>query len=207
MSAAMWMKRTGEGSPRLKARIAGGLYVFSLLTALFLEVFLRGKLGYAVDIVQMSGMAVVTLLCYYIFKEVNKSLSLLAASFNLVGLAFEAFRFNPHGVNIALVFHGVFCILIGYLIFRSLFLPRILGVLMAFAGLNWLTFLLASLEKYLSPYNLACGLIGEASVFLWLLAMGVNAQRWREQAGAASAFIRTWKPPSPVDMRRTPAER
>jgi len=207
MSIAVWRERIEEVSPRFKARMAGGLYVFSVLTALFLELFLGGRLGYAANIIQISGMAAVTLLSYDIFKAVNKSLSLLASSFNLVGLASEVFRLNPHGVNIAIVFHGVFCILIGYLTFKSAFLPRILGALMAFAGLSWLTFLLPPLAKYLSPYNLACGLIGEASVFLWLLVMGVNAQRWREQAGTASAFIRTWKPPSPADIGRTPAQR
>ncbi len=206
MSTAIWMERIREVSPRFKARMAGGLYLFSVLAALFLEVFLGGRLGYAANIIQVSGMAAVTLLCYYLFKAVNKRLSLLAASFNFVGLTFEGFRLNPHGVNIAIVFHGVFCILIGYVIFRSAFLPRILGVLMAFAGLSWLTFLLTSLTNYLSPYNLACGLIGEASVFLWLLVMGVNAERWREQAGTAIASVRKWKPPSPADMGRTPAQ-
>ena len=71
----------------------------------------------------------------------NRGLSLLAAFFNLVGLAFEALRLNPRGVDIALVFTGFYCLLIGYLIFRSTFLPRILGALMAFAGLGWLTYL------------------------------------------------------------------
>jgi hypothetical protein len=56
---------------------------------------------------------------------------------------------------------------------------------MAFAGLGWLTYLSNPLVNYLSPYNLACGLLGEASGFLWLLVMGVNAQRWKEQASAA----------------------
>ena len=206
MGTAVIMKRVAEVSPRFKARIAGGLYVFSVLTALFLELVLGGRLGYAANIIQMSGMAAVTLLCYSIFKAVNKSLSLLAASFNLVGLAFEAVRLNPHGTNIAIVFHGVFCILIGYLIFRSAFLPRILGVPMAFGGVSWLTFLLTSLAKYLSPYNLACGLLGEALVFLWLLGMGVHTERWKEQADPTSAFIRTWKLPSPADMGRTAAQ-
>jgi Domain of unknown function (DUF4386) len=206
MSTATWMERIREASPRFKARMAGGLYVFSVLAAVFLELFLGGRLGYAANIIQVSGMAAVTLLCYYIFKAVNKRLSLLAASFNFVGLTFEGFRLNPHGVNIAIVFHGVFCILIGYVIFRSAFLPRILGVLMTFAGLSWLTFLLTSLTNYLSPYNLACGLIGEASVFLWLLVMGVNAERWREQADTAIASVRKWTPPSPADLRRTPVK-
>ena len=164
--------------------MAGVLYVFSVLTAGFTE-FVRGRLGYAADNIAISGMAAVTLLSYDIFKPVNRSLSLLAAFFNFVGLTFEAFRLQPHGVNIAMVFHGFYCILIGYLIFRSTFLPRILGVLMAFAGLSWLTFLSNPLVNYLSPYNLACGLIGDVSVFLWLLVMGVNVQRWKEQASAA----------------------
>ncbi len=183
MSTAPWMERIREVSPRFKARMAGGVYVFSVLTAIFLELVLGGRLGSAANIIQISGMVAVTLLCYSIFKAVNKSLSLLAAFFNLVGLTFEAIRLSPHGVNLAVVFHGVFCILIGYLIFRSAFLPRILSVLMGFAGLSWLTFLLPSLANHLSPYNLACGLIGEASVFLWLLVKGVNVERWKEQAG------------------------
>jgi hypothetical protein len=187
MSTAMWKERIREVSPRFEARMAGGLYFFSVFTAIFLELFLGGKLGYAANTIQISGMAAVTLLSYYIFKAANKNLSLLAACFNLVGLIFEAFRLNPHGVNLAVVFHGIFSFLIGCLIFRSAFLPRILGGLMAFAGLSWLTLLLPSLATYLSPYNLACGLIGEASMFLWLLVMGVNAQRWRVQAGTASA--------------------
>jgi len=188
MSTAMWKERIRAVSPRFEARMAGGLYFFSVFTALFLELFLGGRLGHAANTIQISGMAAVTLLSYYIFKAANSNLSLLAACFNLLGLTFEVFRLNPHGVNLAIVFHGVFSTLIGYLIFRSAFLPRILGGLMALAGLSWLTFLLPSLASYLSPYNLACGLVGEASMFLWLLVMGVDAQRWRVQAGTASAY-------------------
>lgn len=97
-------------------------------------------------------------------------------------------------MNIGLGFHGFYWILIGYLIFRSTFLPRILGALTAIAGLCWLTFLPPSLANYLSPYSLASGLVVEGLVFLWLLVMGVNSQRWRDQARAAKASIRTWEP-------------
>jgi hypothetical protein len=187
MRTAMWKERVRAVSPRFEARMAGGLYFVSVFTAIFLELLLGGRLGHAANTIQISGMAAVTLLSYYIFKAANSNLSLLAACFNLLGLTFEVFRLNPHGVNLAIVFHGVFSTLIGYLIFRSAFIPRILGGLMTFAGLSWLTFLLPSVASYLSPYNMACGLIGEASMFLWLLVMGVNAQRWRVQAGTVSA--------------------
>ena len=79
-----------------------------------------------------------------------------------MGLTFEALRLNPRGVDVALVFTGFYCLLIGYLMFRSTFVPRILGALMAFAGLGWLTYLSNPLVSYLSPYNLACALLAEA---------------------------------------------
>ncbi len=177
-----------KATPRFYARLAGGLYVFSLLTAMFLELFLGGRLGFAANIIQMTGMLAVTLLLYRIFKPVSRSISLLAATFNLfglVGIVFEVFRGNPQAENFAMVFHGIFCLLTGYLVFRSDFLPRILGVLIAIGSLSWLTYLSPSFASYLSSYNVACGLLGEASLFLWLLVMGVNVQRWNEQAATA----------------------
>jgi len=39
------------------------------------------------------------------------------------------------------------------------------------------------LASSLRPYNLALALLGEGSLTLWLLAMGVNVERWMEQAG------------------------
>ena len=59
------------------------------------------------------------------------------------------------GLDIPVVLNGFYCLLIGYLIFRSIFLPRILGALMAIGGLGWLTFLSPPLASHLSPYNLA----------------------------------------------------
>jgi hypothetical protein len=89
------------------------------------------------------------------------------------------------GVSICFVFFGVYCLLIGYLILKSTFLPRILGVLMASAGLGWLTFLSPPLANYLSPYILVLGFLAELALMLWLLVMGVNVQRWKKQASAA----------------------
>jgi Domain of unknown function (DUF4386) len=185
MSTAVMMERIAAASPRFKARIAGALYLLSLLTAAFTELFVRGRLNLAGGLIAVSGMIAVTLLLYDIFKPVSRGLSLLAAFFSLMGLTFEALRLQPRGVNLAIVFDGFHCLLIGYLIFRSTFLPRILGALMAFAGLGWLTYLSNPLVNYLSPYNLASGLLGEGSVMLWLLVMGVSVQPWKEQASAA----------------------
>lgn len=187
------MKRIAETSPRLKARMAGVFFLLTMLTAALTEFVFRGRLSFAADlaagIVEVSGMVAVTLLLYGIFKPVNRGLSLLAASLNLMALMFEVLQLQPRGVSIGLVFHGFYWLLIGYLISRSIFLPRMLSGLMAIAGLGWLTYVSPTLANYLSPYNLVSALLAEGMVMLWLLVMGVNVQRWEEQASAGASNL------------------
>lgn len=87
--------------------------------------------------------------------------------------------------NIGLVFFGVYCLLLGILILRCIFMPRILGVLMVLAGLSYVLFLSPPLARSLQPYILVFPGVGQISLTLWLLVFGVNEQRWREQASAA----------------------
>jgi uncharacterized protein DUF4386 len=89
------------------------------------------------------------------------------------------------GSDIVMVAFGFHVVLIGYLIFKSTFLPRILGTLIAVGGLGWLTLLSPPLAQSLSPYNLAAGFLGEGSPMLWLLVTGVSVQRWERQASPA----------------------
>lgn len=103
----------------------------------------------------------------------------------LQALAYVFLQLNTQAWNAFLAFFGFYCFLIGYLIFRSTFLPQIIGVLMAFAGLGYLTFLSPPFAEYVSPYNLTPAAFGEGSLMLWLIVMGVNAQRWKDQANAA----------------------
>ena len=104
----------------------------------------------------------------------------------LRALALLCLQLYARAFHIYLVFFGVWCVLIGYLIFRSTFMPRILGVLEAVAGLCWLTFLWVPLAHHLSPYNQAVAGVGEIALMLWLLVKGVNAHRWNERAAAAA---------------------
>jgi hypothetical protein len=193
MTTCVMMEQIAEASPRLKAKIAGVFYLLTILTGGFAAVFVgRGLVVYgdAANLIATACYIVVTRLFYDMFKRVSRRVSLLAAFFSLVGCApgaLSLFHLVPYHTN-PLVFCGFYCLLIGYLIFRSTFLPRILGVLMAFGGLGWLTFLSPPLANYLSPYNLAPGLLGEGSLTLWLLVMGVNVHRWKEQASAAEQW-------------------
>ncbi len=179
------INRIREAQPGFKARIAGVFYSLSVATAIFAEAFVRGKLLYAVGLIPVLCFTVVTLLLYSIFRPVNKSTALLAALSNLVGLAFEALELHLQDVNAALVFHGFYCLLIGYLVFRSRFLPRILGALMVIAGLAWLlTSLSSPLAHLLHPYSQALGFLGEGSLMLWLLLLGVNVPKRKEKSDA-----------------------
>ncbi len=64
----------------------------------------------------------------------------------------------------------------------SKFLPHILGALMVLAGLGWLLFLIPAVAKHFGTGIEVLGVLAEGSLMLWLLAMGVNAQKWQKQA-------------------------
>ena len=103
----------------------------------------------------------------------------------LQALALLFLKVNDRGAAIALVFFGFYALLQGYLIIRSKFLPRIVGVLSVLGGLGWLSFLYLPLGYHLFPYIAALGLLGSVLLILWLLVFGMNEQRWKERASAA----------------------
>jgi hypothetical protein len=106
-------------------------------------------------------------------------------------LALMFLNLHTQGLNICMIFFGFYCLLMGYLIFRSTFLPRIIGGLLMLAGLCYLTnycatFLSPEFAARLFPCIPIPGL-SEVVLALWLLVMGVNMKRWKEQADAAGA--------------------
>jgi len=241
MGADEMTDRIAEGSPRLKARMAGSCQLLEAITAVFGQVFVLGRLvvsgnaaataanilghvplfwlGFASSLIGVAFHVAWVLLMYVLLKPVNRSLSLLAVLFVLVSCVMQAFtsllylapllilqggsslsaftleqlqalalmflKLNQYAFNINLVFFGLWCVLTGYLIFRSTFLPRIMGVLLAIDGLGFVTYLYPPLAYHLFiPYLAAASALGEIPLELWLIVMGVNEQRWKEQASA-----------------------
>jgi hypothetical protein len=103
----------------------------------------------------------------------------------LQAIAFMFLAWNSQTYNFYLVFFGLWCMSIGYLVFRSGFIPRILGAGMALAGVGYFTYLYPPLANFLFPFNLALG-IGELALLVWLLIRGVDERRWNERAAIAT---------------------
>jgi len=109
----------------------------------------------------------------------------------LQAMALVFLRLNAQSFNISMVFFGCQCFLAGWLIAQSIFLPRVLGVLLCAGGLSYVTaslanFLSPAIGAQLAPFILPAALLGEGSLSVWLTVAGVNGARWQEQAGAAA---------------------
>lgn len=173
-------------SPRFKARLAGVFYLLNIATGASALVLINGRV-LALSIATFCYV-VVTLIFYDLFRPVNPRLSLVAALFSLAGCIIgllSPLHLADVQIN-SLVCFGLYCLTIGYLILRSTFLPHVLGALMAVGGVGWLTFISPALAHTLTPFNMLPGIVGEASLTVWLLARGVNVQRWEELAIKAS---------------------
>lgn len=101
-------------------------------------------------------------------------------------LAYLPLRAYEHGFGVSLIFFGCACICLGYLIFKSGYLPKIIGILMQAAGLSYLIgsfamILSPSLASHLFPLILAPALVGEGALSLWLLIKGGDAPYARPQ--------------------------
>jgi cobalamin biosynthesis protein CobD/CbiB len=182
-------ERLAVETRRSGARITGVVYLLYFLTAVFSQLFARGDhavLYKSISIIAEIFYLALTIRFYFLFKPVSTVISLLAALFGFMGCANDLLRIfgiAPYKIN-PLVFFGPYCVLIGYLILRSNFLPRVFGVLLVVAGVGWLTFL-SPLATHLSTFLKVLGFLAEVFLMLWLVVKGVNEQRRQEQAGAA----------------------
>jgi hypothetical protein len=132
----------------------------------------------------MQALASLLYLAPLLILQSGNSLSAFTAE-QLQSLAIMFLKLNSYAFQIDLVFFGFWCILTGYLIFRSTFLPRLLGVLVMISGVGWVIYLYPPLAYRLSQFIAAASALGEIPLELWLMVKGVNVQRWKEQAIAA----------------------
>jgi hypothetical protein len=107
----------------------------------------------------------------------------------LESIALFLLQLNDQGAGIALAFFGFSTVLHGWLIMKSTFLPKWIGILSLVGGIGWLSFLSPPLGLRLFPIIAVVGIVGSLATIVWLLVVGVNEQRWLEQAEVAAGSI------------------
>jgi hypothetical protein len=108
----------------------------------------------------------------------------------LQALAYVCLRAHDYGFGVGLIFFGIVCLVEGYLIRRSGYLPKALGILMQIAGACYLVnsfalILAPTFASVLFPAIMLPPLIAETSLALWLLVKGVDLPKWQERLGIA----------------------
>lgn len=177
-----------QADPRRFARIAG---VFYLLVFVFGIAALgtSGQLRVATNLLASAVYYVVTVMLFQLYRPVSRTGSLVTALFSFTALTIGVlgdFGVLRSPIN-TLVLFGGYCIGLGLLTVKATFMPRAIGVLLVIAGLGWLTYLHPPLVQRLGSLALAPGMIGEGVLTLWLLAKGVDPERWRSQAAQRQA--------------------
>jgi hypothetical protein len=239
---------TGRGA-RAQARLAGWLYLVVIGAGFFAEFYSRAGLtvrgnpaataqnimahemvfraGLAADIAGTAAYVAITAILYVLLRPVDRTVSLMAACFSLVGcagmcadmlthvapmillggapylnaipanelqaLVLTSLRMHAFGYLIVMVFFGFYCALLGYLVFRSGFLPRLIGVLLAFAGVcdvsrSFAVILALPLPAALDTVFSIAALAGEGSLALWLAVIGLNPSAWQSRESRAVAM-------------------
>jgi uncharacterized protein DUF4386 len=104
-------------------------------------------------------------------------------------LAFLSLRIFGYGSGIAFVFYGIGSVVLGYLIFRSGFLPKVLGVLLVLSGLGFVvrTLALVLVPAYASSALLVPTAVAGLALTVWLLVKGVDVRKWEARAALTDA--------------------
>ena len=103
-------------------------------------------------------------------------------------LAYVLLRVHSLGYGASLLFFGFCCVVFGYLIHQSGYLPRILGALLVIGGVGYVVFSLAQMlapafaAKYLFPWIMLPAFPAELGLALWLMVKGVHVLKWEERA-------------------------
>jgi hypothetical protein len=149
---------------------------YLVVTALFYQLFksVNQTVSLTAALLSATGCVLIAVGCAFYLAPLA---TLAGASGSAVlpaqTLALTFLKLYAQLYNTSLIFFSVYCGLIGYLAFKSNFIPRILGVGMMVAGVAWITFLWPPLARAVYPWMLIGG-VGEMALALWLIVKGVR---------------------------------
>lgn len=169
------------------------------------------RAGFTAHLFEMLLNIAEEILGFYLLRRVNRIVAAISLCAGIVGIAVESVslvcaymplalagnaagpelhavsllstQLQETGLLLSFAFYGLDELLGGFLIFRSGFLPRALGILLAISGFcyltnTFLTFLAPSLDAHLTPYILYACFPGEFLSSLWLATVGLNVTKW-----------------------------
>jgi Domain of unknown function (DUF4386) len=157
-------------STRTLARTAGVLYLLVAVCGMFAELNLLN---------QLVALSIAT--------DGDYASALGPAGSDALAMLFAEMQHD--GFLIAQMFFGLWLLPLGYLVVRSGYVPRVLGVLLAVGGVGYLVdlfarFLALGAAERISPFVLAPALVGEVAFVAWLL---VRSARVPEQGARVPA--------------------
>ena len=179
--ASEWVFRVGFASDLV-------IFLCDVAVAILLYVMLRpvSKTGSLISAgFRLTGTAIygVNLLNYFAALIILSGPEYFSSfdSGQLNSMALMFLNIHRHGYDLGLVFFGLHCLFLGYLLFESDYFPKILGILMLLAGIGYVVgsftlFLWPEYTAMITPIYIA-PLIGELSLCLWLLIKGVRIQK------------------------------
>lgn len=183
------------------------------------------RMGIGGDLLMLLSDVALAVVFYFLLRPVSNALAMLAAVFRLtqaavigsslvnlfyalnllhspalltgVGAEQLLLYLNAHAIGyaVAMIFFGINCLLTGYLVFRSGYFPKVLGILLVIAGLAYLSdsfaqVLLTDYAAYKALFEsvaIPLAVVGEFAMTLWLLIRGVNVQAHERRLRLATA--------------------
>ena len=157
-----------------------GVLLYELLKVVDRNVARLSLVLLAVDSA-LLGMTVLLQIAPLVVLRTPEPLSAFTTD-QLQDLALVFLRLNSQSNDLFLALFGVWLALIGWLVLRSAFLPRPIGVGLILEGLGWATYIVPPFALVIFPVIAAFGLLGELPLTFWLLIRGVDEARWRARA-------------------------
>jgi hypothetical protein len=163
---------------RNQGRRVGLVYLLYFVVAMSAEGFLssgHAVIGTSIEIISYLSYGVLSLLLGRLFFGRDRRIAVAAIVVSWIGCTIgilRLLRVSP-GILEPLMFFGIFCLMLGYLILASRLLPKTLGVLLLLAGVGWLVLSIAH-PHAIGVYIQGLGIVAEFALMLWLLVFGTQ---------------------------------
>jgi hypothetical protein len=184
-----------DGLFRLGIVVDSGVVLLEIVVIAILYVLLRPVNRTLALAAAFARLAMTIVMAVNVFNSLGVLLLLSDAEYltvfepdQLHALVLLVLNLHEGGVYVWQVFFGLHWVAVGYLVFKSGYFPRILGIMLMVTCLGYLMdsfgilFPSSGVLSMVSSAVLAVGVIGELSFTLWLLIKGVNVEQWEIRA-------------------------